>query len=149
MELIEVIDRELIKYNINADNKNDAIRKICELLYERDYISNVDGFYEDVIKREELGETGIGNGIAIPHGKSSCVNKNTIAIFKLDKEIEWETLDGKGVKVIILFAVQDDIESAKEHLRLLASVARKLGKEEIISSLLEAKNEYDIIKCFE
>lgn len=148
MELIDVIDKELIKYDIDVDNKENAIRKICELLYEKNYISDIDGFYEDVIKREALGETGIGNGIAIPHGKSSCVNKNTIAIFKLHKEIEWETLDGKGVKIIILFAVQDDIESAKEHLKLLASVARKLGKEEIINSLLESENEEEIIKCF-
>ena len=54
----------------------------------------------------------------------------------------------KGVKVIILFGVQDDIEAAKDHLRLLAQVARKLAKEEVVESLVNANSSKEIIDCF-
>lgn len=148
MEIKDVIDERLIQENLVVDDKDDAINKMCELLYNNGYISDIEAFKLDILEREELGETGIGNKIAIPHGKSNSVIKNTISICKLNKEIEWETLDGNGVKVIIMFAVQDDIESAKEHLKLLAIVARKLGKDEIINSLVNAKDKNDIIKCF-
>lgn len=148
MEIINVIDDRLLKVDLEAKDKEEAITKVCELLYKEKYISDVDSFKLDVLKREELGETGIGNGVAIPHGKSSSVIKNTVSICKLKDSIEWESFDGKGVNVIILFAVQDDIESAKEHLKLLASVARKLGRDEVIESLRNAKDEKELKECF-
>ena len=142
MELLEILDEHVIKDCLVATDKVDAITKMCTLLHDNGYISDVESFKTDVLKREEIGETGIGNMIAIPHGKS------TISICKLDREIEWETLDGKGVKVIILFGVQDDIEAAKDHLRLLAQVARKLAKEEVVESLVNANSSKEIIDCF-
>ena len=148
MEIINVIDDRLLKVDLEAKDKEEAITKVCELLYKEKYISDVDSFKLDVLKREELGETGIGNGVAIPHGKSSSVIKNTVSICKRKDAIEWESFDGKGVNVVILFAVQDDVESAKEHLKLLASVARKLGRDEVIESLGNAKNEKELKECF-
>lgn len=148
MELLEILDEHVIKDCLVATDKIDAITKMCTLLHDNGYISDVESFKTDVLKREEIGETGIGNMIAIPHGKSASVKKSAISICKLDREIEWETLDGKGVKVIILFGVQDDIESAKDHLRLLAQVARKLAKEEIVESLVNANSSKEIIDCF-
>ncbi|HBI93256.1 MAG TPA: PTS fructose transporter subunit IIA [Terrisporobacter glycolicus] len=148
MELLEILDEHVIKDCLQATNKIDAITKMCTLLHDNGYISNIESFKSDVLKREKLGETGIGNMIAIPHGKSSSVEKSAISICKLDREIDWETLDGKGVKVIILFGVQDDVEAAKDHLKLLAEVARKLAKEEVVESLVNAKSSKDIIDCF-
>lgn len=148
MELLEILDEHVIKDCLQATNKIDAITKMCTLLHDNGYISNIESFKSDVLKREKLGETGIGNMIAIPHGKSSSVEKSAISICKLDREIDWETLDGKGVKVIILFGVQDDVEAAKDHLKLLAQVARKLAKEEVVESLVNAKSSKDIIDCF-
>ncbi len=148
MELLEILDEHVIKDCLVATDKIDAITKMCTLLHDNGYISDVESFKTDVLKREEIGETGIGNMIAIPHGKSESVKKSAISICKLDREIEWETLDGKGVKVIILFGVQDDVGAAKDHLRLLAQVARKLAKEDVVESLVNAKSSKDIIDCF-
>ena len=148
MNLSNFLDSKIINTSLKADNKNDAIYKMCEILKDNQYISNVDDFYKDVLEREKLGETGIGNYIAIPHGQSSSVKKSTIAICKLENEIEWETLDGKGVKVILLFCVEDDENFSKTHLMLLAQVARKLAKEETIDALLQASTSDDVINCF-
>ena len=107
-----------------------------------------DAFLKDIFFRESQGCTGIGNGIAIPHGKSPSVTKVGIAIAKLTNEIEWETLDGKGVKVILLFAVGDKTEDAQEHLKLLAQVAGKLGNDEIVEKLLKAESVEEIKSVF-
>lgn len=148
MELMEILDEHLIRTSLEAFNKCDAITKMCELLKANGYIHDVDSFRDDVLKREEMGETGIGNYIAIPHGQSDQVLKTTLCICKLKHAIEWETLDGRGVKVILLFAVQNDVDFAKTHLMLLARVARKLAKEEVVKALLHAQSSADVIDCF-
>src|SRR5699024_1601961 len=102
-----VLDKENISPFLNANNKEQALQKMAKILYINNYIKDINKFIADIYKREEIGETGIGNFIAIPHGQSDAVLKTTVSIAKLNREIEWETIDGKGVKVIILFAVED------------------------------------------
>ena len=70
MELTQFLDANIINTSLDAKDKNDAIRKMCKLLKEQKYVTDPDEFYEDVLEREKLGETGIGNYVAIPHGKS-------------------------------------------------------------------------------
>ena len=111
-------------------------------------VSDAGAFKKALEFRETLGPTYMGNMIAIPHGKSSSVTQVGIAIGKLDQEIQWETLDGKGVKLIFLFAVGNDNENAKTHLRLLAEVARTLGNDEAVNTLLEAESVEDLKKVF-
>ena len=98
--------------------------------------------------RSSQGQTGIGHYVAIPHGKSDSVTQVGIAIGKMENEIEWETLDGEGVKLIFLFAVGNDNENAKTHLKLLAEVARNLGNDEAVEQLLSAKTVEDIKAVF-
>ncbi len=148
MELQTALDSEIIKINLQALNKQEVFEKLAELLYDNNYILNVDKFIEDVYNREGQGTTGIGNYIAIPHAKSSYVNKPGVAIGVLNEEIEWETLDDNGVKVIILFAVTDNNEGAEDYLKLLATFAKKLGNDEVVDSLLEASTVEQIIESF-
>ena len=97
-----------------------------------------------------LGEAGagIGNYVAIPHGKSDSVTQVGIAIGKVEDEIAWETLDGKGVKLIFLFAVGNDNENARTHLKLLAEVARTLGNDDAVQALLAAETVEDLKAVF-
>lgn len=91
-----------------------------------------------------VGQTGIGNYIAIPHGNSDAVQKIGVAIGITQQEIPWETLDGKGVKGIILFAVGKENDGAQTHLKLLSLFARKLGNDEVIEKMLQSKNAEDV-----
>ncbi len=140
MELKEVLDDRIIDLNVDAKNKDEAIRHLAQKLKDADYIGDVDEFVKDIYFRESQGMTGIGNYVAIPHGKSDSVTQVGISIGKLNQEIEWETLDGKGVKLIFLFAVSNDTEYAKNHMRLLAQIAGKLGNDENIEKLLNAQS---------
>lgn len=130
MDIKSVLDERIICTELDAVDKEDALKKMIKMLLDAGYIDDAEGFYEDVLLRESQGITGIGNYIAIPHGKSSSVSKVGISIAKLNNEIQWETNDGKGVKVIFLFAVGDDSENSLEHLKLLAQVAGRIASDE-------------------
>ena len=148
MDIKNVLDERIICNSLEAKDKEDALRQMSKMLEKTGYIDNKDAFLKDIFYRESLGCTGIGNGVAIPHGKSPSVTKVGIAIAKLTNEIKWETLDGKGVKVILLFAVGEKTEDAQDHLRLLAQVAGKLGKDKVVESLLKAESIEEIKSVF-
>lgn len=148
MEVKDIIDPKIVKTNLLGSTKEEVIKELANVLLENDYISEVDGFLTDIYLREAEGQTGIGNYIAIPHGKSTFVNKVGVAIGVTNKEIPWETLDGKGVKGIILFAVGNDNEGAQNHLKLLSLFARKLGNDEVVEKLIESKSTEEVIQSF-
>lgn len=148
MEIKDIIDGHLIITNLKCQTKNEAFQKMSHILLKEDYISDIKNFVRDLYVREAEGQTGIGNFIAIPHSKSPFVKKNGVAIAINQTEIPWETLDGKGVKVIVMFAVGDDNEDVKEHLKLLSLFARKLGNDSVVEKLINSKTVDDVINAF-
>lgn len=148
MKLLDVLDERIIDLHVKANNKDEALSVLSMRLKDAGYIDDVDSFKKDIYLRESEGLTGIGNYVAIPHGKSDSVTNVGIAIGKLDQEIEWETLDGQGVKLIFLFAVSNDHEYARNHMLLLAEIARKLGNDEAIEELLNAQSVEEIKAIF-
>lgn len=143
-----VIDSKTVLTHMNATNKDEALQALATALSNAGYLSDTESYIHDVYQREAEGSTGIGNYIAIPHGKSDGVSRIGVAIGILDHEIDWETIDDHGVKVIILFAVGSDTEGAKEHLKLLSLFARKLGRDSVIDALLKADNAEDVKAAF-
>ncbi|NRT87375.1 PTS sugar transporter subunit IIA [Clostridium beijerinckii] len=146
-DLAKVIQKETIKLNMKATTKDEALKELTELLYDAGALSSKKEFLEDVYYRETLGSTGIGNGIAIPHGKSKFVNKTSIAFGKTNSDIKWETLDGKPVNFVILFAVTESDKNSV-HVRLLSKVAAKLGDDEACEDLLKAKTPEEVYEIF-
>lgn len=148
MNVKDVLDERVIDLNMEAADKKEAITNLAGKLKNAGYIADVESYVKDIYLRESQGQTGIGHYVAIPHGKSDSVTQVGIAIGKMENEIEWETLDGEGVKLIFLFAVGNDNENAKTHLKLLAEVARNLGNDEAVEQLLSAKTVEDIKAVF-
>jgi len=146
MDMKEFLSEDLIELNLDAKSKYDAIRKLCEKLFEKGCITSVEDFIEDVYQREKEGETGIGQGIAIPHGKSENVIKTSLAIGRT-KKIDWEGEDHQDVTIIILFAVRL-VDNTSVHLKLLSQVASKLGHDESLEQLKTAKKASEIIDIF-
>jgi fructose PTS system EIIA component len=144
MEVKDIIDLKTIKTNMSAKSKEEAIQELAEVLLHDEYITDINEFLKDIYAREAVGQTGIGNYIAIPHGKSDSVKKVGVAIGITQEEIPWETLDGNGVKGIILFAVGNDNDGAQNHLKILSLFARKLGNDEVIEKMLLSKDAEDV-----
>lgn len=90
MNLKEVINRNAVVLELDVSNKEDAFSYIAKLLASDGSIDSEKEFKKALYEREAQGETGIGNGIAIPHGKSEAVKKTCISIVKLRNPIEWE-----------------------------------------------------------
>jgi fructose-specific phosphotransferase system IIA component len=147
MDLSKVIKSETIKLDMEATTKEDVIKELTELLYKVNAISNKESFLKDVFYRESIGTTGIGNGIAIPHGKSKSVNKTSLAIGRTKSDIEWESLDEQPVRFIILFAVTEEDKNST-HIKILAKVASNLGDDDVCANLLKAKSPEEILDIF-
>ena len=148
MDIKSVLDERVIDLNMTAKNKKEAIEHLAGKLKDAGYIADVDSYIEDIYLRESQGQTGIGHYVAIPHGKSVAVKKPGVAVSVLDHEIEWESLDNTGAKIVILFAVGADDEAAMEHLKLLAMFSKRLGDDAVIKRLLDADSVEDVIHAF-
>lgn len=146
MNMSEFLSPNLIELDLKAHTKKEAIYKLCEKLLDEGCITDVDKFVADVYEREEEGETGIGQGIAIPHGKSENVLKTSLAIGRTDT-IDWEGEEHQDVSIIILFAVRL-VDNTSVHLKLLSQVASKLGHDESLELLKTAGKPEDIINIF-
>jgi len=148
LKIEDILDEETMRVDLPGKTKDDAIYKLAELLFEKEYIKEIDSFIKDIYYRETLGKTGIGNYIAIPHGQSESVLKNGIAIGKFAEEIEWETLDDKPVRIVCLFCVRKGDGGENEHLKMLAVLAGKLGKDEVVTDLLNARDSASMKRAF-
>lgn len=149
MAVKAILDKEVIDLNMVAEDKESAIRYLSGLLYEAGYVTDIEGFIKDVFVRESEGITGIGNHVAIPHGKSDYVKKVGIAIGKTKDMIQWESYDEQPVHYIFLFAVPSDNENAIVHLKLLSELAGKLGNEQTMEKLESCNDFSDLTEAFE
>lgn len=144
MELSKIIDKNLIRLNMETQTKEEMLLQLSELLFEEKYIDSIDHFLKDVYLREGEGQTGLGNHIAIPHGKSKSVIKTSIAIGKSKYDLDWESLDDQPVKVVILFAVKESDKTTK-HLKMLSQVAVTLADDDVLEGLLTSNDPDSII----
>lgn len=139
-----LFDSKIIDLNIEANTKEDVINHLTDLLFEEGYLDDKGSYIKDIYYRESLGITGMGDNVAIPHGKSASVKKTGLAIGKTKSMIPWESYDNQPVNIIFLFAVPDNPNGSETHLRLLADVACKLGNDEILEKVKSSENVSDL-----
>ncbi len=147
MTVMDIFDKRVVDLNMKVKDKEEAIRYLSSLLKKAGYIADIEEFVADIYERERDGITGIGDHIAIPHGKSESVSSMGIAIGKTNGMIEWESLDKKPVNIIFLFAVSKD-KYDTEHLKLLGDLAARLGRNNTVNNLRKIKTFEDLIKVF-
>lgn len=141
MTITELLDPKSVVIPLSAHSKEEAIRLLVESLAEGGSLSDKAAYLEAVLQREATGSTGIGFGVAIPHGKSAGVAKAGIAFAKLAQPVEWASLDGNPVQAVFMIAVPQEA-AGNEHLKILIAISRKLIDEEFRGKLL-AVTDYD------
>lgn len=139
------IDKSTVVTGLKAKNKDEVFTELTRRLHDAGYIDSPKVFMKALYEREGQGATGIGEHVAIPHGRSDTVRRNGIAVAVLDHEIPWESLDDTGAKVVVLFAVGADDEGSKRHLQLLSEFARKLAKADVVHELFQAENTDQVV----
>jgi len=146
VNLNEVINPTTIDLNMEVKTKEEAIGKLADILLKENRIVEKEIFIEDILQREMLESTNMGIGVAIPHGKSSSVLKNTIAVARLRKPISWDSIqEGNPVRVIFLLAVCDDANRNTVHLELISKVASLLLKEKFLNTLFTTNTKTELI----
>ncbi len=146
MALQEILNKEIIDLDLKGTTKDEILKEMSSKLLSAGYIDDIDQFVKDIYVREEEGMTGMGNHIAIPHGKSTSVKKIGIAIGRTRNNIEWESYDEEPVNLIFLFCVSADSDFAKNHMMLLAELAGKLGNDTRIEKLQKVTTKEDLIQ---
>lgn len=147
MNVAEVLKKEHVMLGLDAKDKEEALSKMVDVLYNSGALTDKKAFMEDVMGRENVSATGIGNGIAIPHGKSANVTETSVAVAKLNNSVEWESVDDEPVKFIVLLAVNEN-DKGSTHVKLLSQMARKLASEETCKRLMNAAKIDEVISIF-
>jgi PTS system fructose-specific IIA component len=141
----DVLSEKLIDLDMHVKDKNDVIDKMAEMFYKNGIVKSKEDYLKDVFKREKLGTTGVGMGIAIPHGKSKSVLKTAVAIAKLHKPIDWDSSDSTPTKMVFMLAVPEGKNSI--HIKLLSQLASLLMDDNFREKLFNVKEKSDILKC--
>lgn len=145
MKIEEFLSRKAIGADIKAVKKEDILRDLVDLLIAA---GDIDKKYraklvEQLMAREALGSTAIGQGVGIPHTKSECVNKLVASFGISQKGVDFDSLDGE--KVYIFFLLIAPTDSSGPHLKALARISRLLKDKYFRDSLKECKDEQSIL----
>jgi fructose-specific phosphotransferase system IIA component len=128
-------------------SKDDLFRSMVSLLYKAGKITSEEKFLESLYEREAIGSTYMGNGIAIPHGKSEAVVGSGIAFCRCAEGGLYESYNENGiVNLIFMFAIPQQT-SGDNYIKLLSTLARLLMHEDFIQKLYEAKDYKEVIKA--
>ncbi|AOH45731.1 PTS sugar transporter subunit IIA [Propionibacterium sp. NM47_B9-13] len=141
--IADLLDEGSIDLSLTARNKDDAIERMVDLIDVSGALIDRDVLIKAVRAREEVGTTGLGDGIAIPHGKCDGVGRPTLAFARSDKGVDWGAPDGSLANLIFLIAVPE-AAAGNEHLRILASLARSLVKADFRSRLMATSNPQEV-----
>lgn len=142
-----VLNTELIDLHLIGTTKQEVLKEMVDMLFQQQKISNKEIFLEDVYQREEEGITGIGDQIAIPHGKSDAVIHTAVAIGRSDHDLEWNSIDHKPVRLVIMLAIKSLDKTI--HIRLLSKVATSLCNPQIVGKMLICEDKNTIIQLLE
>lgn len=143
MKITDLLDEKSIRLNASASSKKEALNQIINLINQTGNITNKEEYKEIVFKREEQGTTGIGEGIAIPHGKSSKVKKASLAAMVIPNGVDFESLDNKKVNLMFLIAAPETKDNI--HLEVLSRLSALLMDEKFRDKLKSAKNAKEFL----
>ena len=144
MKILEFLDPAAITVDLKKQTKPEVVAELCELLSHTSKINDPGSVARVLMERETLGSTGIGQGIAIPHGKSDRVSALAAAVGISKKGVDFEALDGEPVHIIFLLVAPKD--SAADHLKALARISRLLKDKFVRAALKEVKAPQDVVK---
>ncbi|WHE07030.1 fructose PTS transporter subunit IIA [Thermoanaerobacterium thermosaccharolyticum] len=142
----EILDKDMMIFDLKSKDKLSVLKELIKPLAAKCVIDDEDKFLDVVLKREEEYSTGIGMGVAIPHGKSSLVKKPSLVFGKSKDGIDYNSMDGKPAHLFFLIAAPENSDNL--HLKILAKLSRSLMHEEVREELNKAETYEDVVNAF-
>lgn len=149
MKFVDFVSRDAIRTSIEVDDKEQVIRSIATALLESGKIAEDqhESIVEAILKREELGSTGIGRGVAVPHTKHPSVTELVGTVAVSEAGVDFDSLDGE--KVHLLFLLVSPPDRPGDHLRALENISRQLRDETFCRFLKQSKTPDDVWQLLE
>jgi len=132
MNLDDLVDAQSVLANVRAPNKKQLLQDLSQGLAKRVAIDHRI-IFETLLQREKLGSTGIGQGIAIPHGKLATLGRVYGLFAKLAQPIDFDAVDGQPVDLVFVLLAPD--HAGADHLKALARISRLLRDPEVVAKL--------------
>ena len=147
MRITDLLDKRSISLTAAPKSKEEALNEAIALMAESGKINDTEGYRKQVFAREEESTTGVGEGIAIPHGKCAAVNRPGLAAMVIKDGVDFESLDGEPVTLLFLIAAPDTKDNV--HLDVLSKLSMMLMDEEFTKSLRNASTAEEFLEIID
>jgi mannitol/fructose-specific phosphotransferase system IIA component (Ntr-type) len=142
--LSELLSAERVKVPLGSRTKADVLRELVELVTLGRDGADPEAVLASVRERETVLSTGIGGGVAIPHGKTSCIDQLVLAAGVAAQPIDFDALDGQPVQLFFLLVGPESAAGA--HVKALSRISRLLRREPLRADLIAARTPEDFLK---
>ena len=147
MKIVDLLQKQGINLDFNPSTKEQCINELVDLMDKTGNLNNKDEYKKAILAREELSTTGIGEGIAIPHGKTKAVKQASLAAAICKNGVDYESLDGEPAKLFFMIAVPDNSDNL--HLEVLARLSTILMDEKFRTSLINCSDKDQFLKLID
>lgn len=146
MNIFSLLDTQTILPNLEANNKAEILQKLVSTLEPKVSDEQLDKIYDAVIEREKIMSTGVGKGLAIPHGKTAGIDQTYAAFAMLKNPVDYDAIDNEPVTMVFLLVGPQSSNSL--HIKLLSRISRLMNNSEFREKLRDCSTSEDIIKQF-
>lgn len=146
MKISDILEEKFIVVNLVGKTKEDIINSMIEVVSQSPKVLDKEKVRSAVFEREKIMSTGVGNGFAIPHGKTDAVAEVVAAFAVTAEEIDYKSLDDKPVRLVFLLIGKDSMVGP--HIKLLSRISRLMNKEEFRNKLLMSKSSQELLEAF-
>ena len=147
MKILDILDKECIIPELRSKTKEEVLEELTGALLNCKANLDKEALVEVLLERERLGSTGIGDGIAIPHGKVQDLDELVLSFGRSTQGIEFDSMDGRPTHLFFLLIAPEN--SAGIHLRALAKISRLLKSSHFRQRLLEAETEEELFEVIQ
>ena len=141
--------RDALCLNARFTSREEAIHALTQRLAALGKISSTEQFLEEVYRRESLGPTALGEGLAVPHGKTAAVKEAAFAVATLSEPLQWEGVDGpEAVDLVVLLAIPPN-EAGTTHMQLLTALTTRLADDEIRARIQSATTPDELLSALD
>ncbi|EFT6226454.1 PTS 2-O-a-mannosyl-D-glycerate transporter subunit IIABC [Shigella flexneri] len=149
MNLTTLTHRDALCLNARFTSREEAIHALTQRLAALGKISSTEQFLKEVYRRESLGPTALGEGLAVPHGKTAAVKEAAFAVATLSELLQWESVDGpEAVDLVVLLAIPPN-EAGTTHMQLLTALTTRLADDEIRARIQSATTPDELLSALD
>jgi fructose-specific phosphotransferase system IIA component len=146
MKITDVLNENLVRTNLAGETKEEIINAMIDLASQSPKVLDKEKVRQAIFEREKIMSTGVGNGFAIPHGKTDAIDDIVAAFATTAQPIDYQSLDDKPVRLVFLLVGKDNMVGP--HIKLLSRISRLMGKEEFRNRLIELQSPAEILEAF-